>query len=73
MVTDRTFEAKNNVLSVAAIDNQGILADFSNYGPTTVDVAGLASSFAEEMKALRQQRTMAKVVAKPDSVKVPER
>jgi subtilisin family serine protease len=28
-----------NILTVAAIDNQGNLADFSNYGPTTVDVA----------------------------------
>ncbi|TWD90239.1 subtilisin family serine protease [Neobacillus bataviensis] len=29
----------SNILSVAAIDNQGNLASFSNYGPNTVDVA----------------------------------
>ena len=28
-----------NILSVAAVDNQGFLADFSNYGATSVDVA----------------------------------
>jgi subtilisin family serine protease len=28
-----------NILSVAAIDNDGFLADFSNYGHTTVDLA----------------------------------
>jgi len=29
----------NNIISVAAIDSQGNLADFSNYGATSVDVA----------------------------------
>ncbi|MDR4948818.1 S8 family serine peptidase [Neobacillus cucumis] len=29
----------SNILSVAALDNQGNLADFSNYGANTVDVA----------------------------------
>lgn len=28
-----------NILSVAAVDNQGYLADFSNFGATTVDIA----------------------------------
>jgi len=30
----------DNILSVAAVDNQGYLAWFSNYGATSVDVAG---------------------------------
>ena len=29
----------DNIISVAAIDNKGTLADFSNYGPNTVSVA----------------------------------
>ncbi|KOA21343.1 thermophilic serine proteinase precursor [Clostridium homopropionicum DSM 5847] len=29
----------NNILSVAAVENDGTLAGFSNYGPATVDVA----------------------------------
>ncbi len=28
-----------NILAVAAIDNEGFIADFSNYGATTVDIA----------------------------------
>ena len=38
-----------NILTVAAVDNQGFLADFSNYGPTSVDVSApgvdIASTF----------------------------
>jgi subtilisin family serine protease len=38
-----------NILSVAAVDNQGFLADFSNYGDTTTDVSApgvdIASTF----------------------------
>ena len=38
-----------NILSVAAVDNRGFLADFSNVGPTTVDVSApgvdIASTF----------------------------
>lgn len=29
----------NNIISVAAVDNKGNLASFSNYGPSTVDIA----------------------------------
>ena len=38
-----------NILTVAAVDNQGFLADFSNFGPTSVDVSApgvdIASTF----------------------------
>ncbi len=40
-----------NILSVAAVDNQGNLADFSNYGPASVDISapgvGIASTYPE--------------------------
>ena len=40
-----------NILSVAAIDNQGLLADFSNYGPTSVDVAAPGVDIASNIPA----------------------
>ena len=40
-----------NILSVAAIDNQGNLADFSNYGATSVDVAAPGVDIASNIPA----------------------
>jgi subtilisin family serine protease len=40
-----------NILTVAAVDNRGLLASFSNYGPTTVDVAAPGVSIASTVPA----------------------
>ena len=40
-----------NILSVAAVDNRGFLADFSNYGHTTVDVAAPGVDIASTVPA----------------------
>ena len=40
-----------NILTVAAVDNRGLLASFSNYGPVTVDVAAPGVSIASTVPA----------------------
>ena len=40
-----------NILTVAAVDNKGFLADFSNYGPTSVDVAAPGVDIASPLPA----------------------
>jgi subtilisin family serine protease len=40
-----------NILSVAAVDNRGFLANFSNFGPTSVDVAAPGVNIASTLPA----------------------
>ena len=47
--------------------------DKSTTDTTTVDVSALAATFNQELQESRKSRLMAKGVAKPDSVKTPER
>jgi subtilisin family serine protease len=42
-----------NILSVAAIDNQGFLAEFSNFGPSSVDVSAPGVDIASAMPAYK--------------------